>query len=194
MDDNNMLNFPTPLLGVVATDLVTGKQVIFSNSRLNDRDKICDDNYEWVCYFDKLPNSKLSSIVRSSCSFPGMYIPKRYGNYVFVDGGLTNNLPSDIARGLGADRVISIDLGETIDYFQPNGALSILLRSFRLIYDRDKDNNDKYHDIYLNPNLTDIYTFETSAVQECFERGYKYGKDQVKFITYALESNSPITL
>jgi NTE family protein len=183
-----------PPLGIVSTDLISGKQVIFSNSPSYNKDSIADDNYEWVNDFSRFGDSRLSNVVRASCSFPGIYIPKRYGDYIFVDGGVTNNLPSDIAKALGADRVLSIDLGASIDNFKPDGIFSIILRSYRIIYDRDMDNNDKYHDIYINPKVADIGTFEISGMNECFERGYNHGKSSMGLIKNALESGSPITL
>jgi NTE family protein len=70
----------------VATDLVTGKPVVFSEG-------------------------ELAHVMRASMSVPGAIAPAEIGGMILVDGGLTNNLPVDVARAMGADIVIAVNLG-----------------------------------------------------------------------------------
>jgi NTE family protein len=70
----------------VATDLVTGKPVVFSEG-------------------------ELANAMRASMSVPGAIAPAEMEGRILVDGGLTNNLPVDIARQMGADVVIAVNLG-----------------------------------------------------------------------------------
>jgi NTE family protein len=70
----------------VATDLVTGKAVVFADG--------------------ELPN-----VMRASMSVPGAIAPAEFGGMMLVDGGITNNLPIDVARAMGADIVIAVNLG-----------------------------------------------------------------------------------
>jgi NTE family protein len=70
----------------VATDLVTGKAVVFSEG--------------------ELPN-----VMRASMSVPGAVAPAEIDGRMLVDGGLTNNLPVDVARAMGADVIIAVNLG-----------------------------------------------------------------------------------
>ncbi len=50
--------------------------------------------------------------IRSSMSIPGFFVPVKVGNRFLVDGGMVNNLPVDVARQMGADYVITVDLHE----------------------------------------------------------------------------------
>jgi NTE family protein len=43
-------------------------------------------------------------------SLPGFFTPVRYGDHLFADGGLLNNLPINIAKEMGADVVLGIHL------------------------------------------------------------------------------------
>jgi NTE family protein len=70
----------------VATDLVTGKAVIFSEG-------------------------ELALVMRASMSVPGAVAAAEFDGKILVDGGLTNNLPIDAARAMGADIVIAVNLG-----------------------------------------------------------------------------------
>jgi NTE family protein len=70
----------------VATDLVTGKAVVFSEG-------------------------ELANVMRASMSVPGVIAPAEFEGKILVDGGLTDNLPIDVARTMGADIVIAVNLG-----------------------------------------------------------------------------------
>lgn len=70
----------------VATDLVAGTPVVFSEG-------------------------ELANVMRASMSVPGAVAPTEYQGKLLVDGGLTDNLPVDVARAMGADIVIAVNLG-----------------------------------------------------------------------------------
>ena len=78
-------DLPIPFRAV-ATDLVTGRQVVFGDG-------------------------ELASVMRASMSVPGAIAPTEIGEMLLVDGGLINNLPVDIAREMHADVVIAVNLG-----------------------------------------------------------------------------------
>ena len=49
--------------------------------------------------------------VRASIALPGIFTPVRWEGSLLVDGGLTNPIPVSLARAMGADVVIAVDLG-----------------------------------------------------------------------------------
>jgi len=50
----------------------------------------------------------LLEAVQAAIAFPGLFTPVRFGDRFLVDGGLCAPVPTDIARDMGADRVISV--------------------------------------------------------------------------------------
>jgi len=52
----------------------------------------------------------LATAVRASMSVPGAFEPVRRDGMVFVDGGIVDNVPVDVARSMGADVVIAVDV------------------------------------------------------------------------------------
>ena len=60
--------------------------------------------------FDSGP---LPEVMRASMSVPGVFAPVHLDHRIYVDGGLVRNLPVDVARGMGVDLVIAVNLGET---------------------------------------------------------------------------------
>jgi len=172
-----MHGIPQPnKLAVVATDIQTGKQIIFANQDPVDTSMIGDDNFAWFNQ-STLP---ISFAVRSSCSFPAVFLPKRYMDYVLVDGGLTNNVPSDIARALGATQVITIDLGYNGEKEEVGGIASIIGKSISILMERVNDHNNDTHGIYLNPSVDDVGTFDFSQMDELYQIGYRYGKAMIQ--------------
>ena len=69
----------------VATDLVSAQQFVFKDG-------------------------SLAEALRATMSIPGAFTPVHDGQRVYVDGGLVNNLPTDVVRQMGADIVIAVHL------------------------------------------------------------------------------------
>jgi NTE family protein len=72
-------------LAVVAVDMPTGREVVLREGNVIDA-------------------------VRATISVPGVFIPVQLGPYRLVDGGVLNNVPVDVARAMGADVVIAVNV------------------------------------------------------------------------------------
>ena len=70
----------------IATDIVSGEMVV-------------------------LGEGELSMSMRASMAVPAVFDPVVHGDALLVDGGLVRNLPVDVARDMGADVVIAVDVG-----------------------------------------------------------------------------------
>lgn len=75
---------PIPF-ATVATNILTGQEVVISEGDMIDA-------------------------IRASISIPGIFTPVSRGGAILVDGGLVDPVPVGVARGLGADFVIAVDL------------------------------------------------------------------------------------
>jgi NTE family protein len=76
---------PTPFRAV-ATDMETGKAVV-------------------------LDHGDLAAALRASMSVPGVFSPLAVDGRILGDGGLVDNLPVAVARRMGADVVIAVNIG-----------------------------------------------------------------------------------
>ncbi|NCF75050.1 MAG: patatin family protein [Xanthomonadaceae bacterium] len=94
-------------LVVIATDLITGKEV-------------------------HIKQGNIIKAIRASSSVPIVFQPVKYKNKLLADGGLSNPLPDEVARAMGADIVIAVNLDNV--YF----------------------NNGLNHDLSKNINLTKV--------------------------------------
>ena len=64
------------------------------------------DGQEYVFHHGSLPLA-----MRASMAIPAVFAPVRLDSMVLVDGGIKNNYPADVARDMGADIIIGVDLG-----------------------------------------------------------------------------------
>ena len=58
-----------------------------------------------------LAEGSLPMAMRASMSLPGIFRPVVIDGHVLLDGGLSNQVPIDVVRQMGADRVIAVDVG-----------------------------------------------------------------------------------
>jgi NTE family protein len=85
---DNFDDLPIPYRAVAA-DIVSGKPVVWSKG-------------------------DLVLAIRSSMSVPGAFAPLPVDDYLLVDGGIFDNVPVGVARAMGADRLIVVDVGTPI--------------------------------------------------------------------------------
>ncbi|WET13600.1 patatin-like phospholipase RssA [Yersinia intermedia] len=57
-----------------------------------------------------LTEGDIKQAIRASCSMPGLFSPVWFGGYWLVDGAVVNPVPVSLARAMGADVVIAVDL------------------------------------------------------------------------------------
>lgn len=185
MFEGKKISETTLPLGVVATELGRGSQVIFTNTSQFEAEKV--DYGDSV--LDSSGTSVLHEIVRASCSLPAVFIPKQVGAMTLVDGGLTNNLPSDIARALGAEKVISVNLSTYGAGFALGGLPSIVKQSMDVITKRNADISAAHHGVVINPRVSHINLLDFTALGQCFERGYTECSHRMGDIIKELEKN-----
>ena len=77
-------NLPIPFRAVAA-DLLTGEKIVYDSG-------------------------DLKTVIRASMAVPGVFTPVEYRGRYAIDGGWTENLPTTVARDMGADIVIAVNL------------------------------------------------------------------------------------
>ena len=56
----------------------------------------------------------LSTAMRASMAIPGVFTPVRLDSMVLIDGGVTNNYPVNVAKQMGAEIIIGVDVQSTL--------------------------------------------------------------------------------
>jgi NTE family protein len=148
---DNFDKLPIPYRAV-ATNMITGKEVVFASGRLYQA-------------------------MRASMSVPGMFAPMEIDGRILGDGGLVNNLPVDIVRQMGADIVIAVNIGTPLmsrDQLQSVvGYASQMLNILTEQNVRAQLALLKPTDILISPDLGNLTFIDFAAGPEFVELGEK---------------------
>ncbi|MDC7220452.1 MAG: patatin-like phospholipase family protein [Spirochaetales bacterium] len=116
----------------------------------------------------------LKSTIRGSMAVPGVFTPIEYKGRYVIDGGWVDNLPSTVARELGADIVISVSLYGLIDELenlQTMSAVNYQAGQIRTI-ERSTASREA-SDLIIAPELTGYTTADFEKGPELMAKGYE---------------------
>jgi NTE family protein len=86
-----------------------------------------------------LDHGDLAQAVRASYSLPIVFKPVRIGNHVLVDGGVSANVPIQLARSEGATRLIVADLTRSDASINPDSPLDVSGRLIDFLFEQRQD-------------------------------------------------------
>ena len=118
---------------------------------------------------------KLNTALRSTMSIPGIFAPVRTGDKILVDGGIRNNYPTDIAKEMGADIVIGVELSDkNMEYEDINNLADIIWQAVDILGRDSFENNISIPDITIKPDLHDfnMMSFDAQSIDTIISRGY----------------------
>ncbi|MCF7355159.1 patatin-like phospholipase family protein [Vibrio sp. CK2-1] len=141
----------------VATDIVNLKPVVMGDGEIVDA-------------------------MMASMSVPGALPPYQYKGMLLVDGGVTDNMPVELARSMGADVVIAVDI--STDY-QTEDQLKTFLNvgnqlSNYLVRRSTQAQSDLLtpNDVLLHPAVGKMSTTDFSQMPEAYDKGYQAAVEQ----------------
>lgn len=144
----NFNELPTPF-ACVATDLVTGKPHVFRDG-------------------------PLSLALRSTMSLPGIFSPVHYDGHIYADGGLTNNLPVDVAIEMGANYTVAVFLQTApLDPKSDLSVLGVAGQSIGLMIAANETEHKKMANILINVDLDKYTAMDYNKSEEIVAQGYK---------------------
>jgi NTE family protein len=153
---SNFDDLPTPFRAV-ATDLETGDGVVMSSG-------------------------DLTTAMRASLSAPGVFAPVERDGHLLVDGGIADNVPVDIARAMGVDIVIVVDVGfPLLPRAQMTSAPAISNQMLAILIRRNASQQLATltsRDILIQPALGDTSSFDFGAVAKVIGVGEAAARDQ----------------
>ena len=115
--------------------------------------------------------------MRTSMSLPAIFAPVEHDGRLLVDGGIANNLPVDVARTMGVDKLIVVDIGtpmagreEITSVLAVAGQMiNMLTRRNTEVQLASLDDND----ILVTPELGEVGTLDFEKYQTAYDRGYE---------------------
>lgn len=123
----------------------------------------------------------LAEAIRASMSIPGAFTPVRKGDMMLVDGGLANNYPVDVARRMGADYVIGVDVQDTLLRADNLSTLpNVVSQIVNLMVKNKYEENIQQSDVHIKVDVTGYSSasFTPSAIDTLLVRGEQAARDK----------------
>lgn len=133
-----------------------------------------------------IKNGNLARAMRASMSIPGALPPVTIDNTLLVDGGIANNIPIDIARAMGADIIIAVDVSAPLSNkedlkssVEVTGQLTtILTRRIADLQIKTLQDND----VLIIPGATEISSSDFVKHQDLIEAGKEAAIEKIDAI------------
>jgi NTE family protein len=92
--------------------------------------------------------------IRASCAYPGLFVPLEIEGSLLVDGFVTDPLPADGARLIGADVVIGVYLSTVSDQSKPTNVIDVLGRTFSIVQQASEQTWRRMANVVIEPEIS----------------------------------------
>mgnify|MGYP000686989038 CR=1 FL=1 len=126
----------------------------------------------------------LATALQISMSLPGIVRPIEVNGRLLVDGGIANNLPVSVAKELGADIIIAVDIGSPTKGRDELDSGFTILRQLTGFLTRSNVEYQKSllddNDLYLHPDIQGVGLLSFDRTLEAVAAGYDEAQRQLK--------------
>lgn len=130
----------------VATDLFSGKEVVFKSG-------------------------SLAPAIRASISIPGVFKPVELDGRILVDGAVVAGVPVAVAREMGGDLVIAVNVGFDHTHHRVNNIFDVLSKVIDIMGNQLDLCQTQLADMIIKPELGPIGTMSFNRGRECVAAG-----------------------
>ncbi|SFJ92748.1 NTE family protein [Halobacillus dabanensis] len=151
----NIEDFKIPM-SIVATDLYAGEKKIFTSG-------------------------PASSAVRASIAIPGIFVPEKIDDRLYIDGGVIDRVPVSVVKGMGADFVIAIDCAHFDADPNINSIYDVITQSIDIMQDElvTAIGVSKDADIMIRPDVSNYSSRAFTNLQEIVGAGERAAEDKI---------------
>ncbi|SUU12870.1 Patatin-like phospholipase family protein [Acinetobacter haemolyticus] len=127
--------------------------------------------------------------VRASASIPSMFVPIKIGHNEYVDGGLVSPVPVQVARDLGADIVIAVDILAQPVHTETTNVWGLFNQNINIMQGRLAEEELKYADIVIQPDLREkVHIFDVKGREMTMQAGVEAAQNKLSDIQLAIQT------
>jgi NTE family protein len=150
-------------VAVVATDLMTGEKVVYTKG-------------------------PISNTVRASISIPGIFVPEKYEGRILVDGGVADRVPVSVAKEMGADIVIAIDVSKVKRNAEITSIYDVIMQSIDIMQTEIVNIREDEADFMIRPPVEDFNSRAFTNIEEIISVGEEETKKYISDIKQVIRS------
>jgi len=129
--------------------------------------------------------------VRASASIPSMFVPTKIRNVEYVDGGLVSPVPVQVARDLGADVVIAVDILAQPIHTETSNVWGLFNQNINIMQGRLAEEELKNADIVIQPDLREkAHIFDIKGREMTMQAGIDAAKEKLANIQWVIKSKT----
>lgn len=146
---------------IPAVDISKSKEHIFTNYipvKSNNDNKYIQD-------------ITIGKAIRASSSFPAVFCPCDYKDYIFMDGGVLNNIPVIEVKKQGVDKVIAVKFdADEVD--KESNMMDFAMKTIDIMGNKISEENLKKSDYVLNVKTDKTGLLDIDKLDSCYKYGY----------------------
>jgi NTE family protein len=133
-------------LAVVATDLWTGAEVVFTEGVVVEA-------------------------VMASCAIPGVFVPINFKGRPLVDGGLVDRVPVRIAQKMGDAPTVAVDVGPSLRKGHFKSAAEVMIQAIDIMQEEIRRLKVSTTDVFIRPEVGYFPAIQLHKAAEIIQRG-----------------------
>ncbi|MFB1081218.1 patatin-like phospholipase family protein [Jeotgalibacillus sp. JSM ZJ347] len=137
------LNIP---LSIIATDLIKAEKVVFTTGPI-DR------------------------AVRASTAIPGIFVPEKIDGKLLVDGGVIDRVPASVAKNMGADIVIGVDVAQVKKNAEITTIYDVIIQSIDILQTEIVNLKMSGADVLISPQVEQFSSKSFQHAKEIIQLG-----------------------
>lgn len=165
-------------LAIPTVDLQTGDVIYFLNNNICECEK--ENIKDNPLYFY---SGNISSIVRASSCFPGIFEPKKINSKILIDGGVRVNTPVSILKSMGADKVLAVSFDKNkISITKDLNIISVAMKSFEIMGNKLNSSELEIANLVITPYVANASLLDCSKINQLATEGYNITKKNINKI------------
>ncbi|WP_170006908.1 patatin-like phospholipase family protein [Bacillus fonticola] len=148
-------------VSVVAVDLRSGERVVLRTGSVADS-------------------------VRASISIPGIFVPEEMDGRLLVDGGVLDRVPTEVARDMGADVVIAVDVASNEHKAEIHSIYDVIMRSIDLLQTEVVRVKKQHAEVWIEPKVNEYSARAFTNISEIITIGEEAARKALPTIRNAI--------
>ncbi len=130
-----------------------------------------------------LKDGSLAQSLRATMAIPGVFAPVELNGKILADGGILNNIPTDVAKEMGADIIIVVNIETQLgDRAALQDLVGILGQTFYVATIENSRRSLRQADFIIAPDLENYTTFDFTAGKKIVELGYQGAESKISLL------------
>jgi NTE family protein len=120
-----------------------------------------------------LREGSVALAARASATMPGIFEPVPYRHRLLIDGGVVDNVPTEVARRLGAEILICLYVPEDFSRHAVSNVLTMITQALYIQGQVISEERIKRADFLIRPDVSGVSALELWRSKECMEAGQR---------------------